>query len=280
MNRELHLGQFRFDLAHCHDLSIPLRFDGPQPRHFGAAPASAEPMRAGGFVGDTRQGGSCNAQVLHFNPHCNGTHTECLGHVTDQPVSVSETGPKAPCLAALVSLEPVSAAGCAERCAGNAQDGDLVVTAASLQAALARWDPVPLEALVLRTLPNTPAKTERDYTDEELITPYFTLDAMSWLVARGILHLVCDLPSIDRHHDQGALAGHRIFWGLPPGSRDAELATRPTATVTEMAFIPDRVMDGLYALALQYPALFTDAVPSRPLLYPLRTPWSNSAAPH
>lgn len=272
MKRELRLGEFRFDLAQCHDLSIPLRFDGPQPRHFGAGPAGAEPMRAGGFVGDTRQGGSCNARVLHINPHCNGTHTECLGHVTDQPVSVPEVGPAAPCLAALASVEPVSASDCAERCAGNAADGDLVVSAASLRAALAHWTPVALEALVLRTLPNSPAKTECDYGADGLVTPYFTLDAMQWLVTRGILHLVCDLPSIDRHHDQGALAGHRIFWGLPAGSRDASAATRPGATVTEMAFVPDAVADGLYALALHYPALVTDAVPSRPLIYPRCAP--------
>jgi hypothetical protein len=44
-------------------------------------------------------------------------------------------------------------------------------------------------------------------------------------------------------------------------------ATRPAATITELAFVPDSVADGAYLLELQVPALSGDAVPSRPLLY-------------
>jgi hypothetical protein len=40
--------------------------------------------------------------------------------------------------------------------------------------------------------------------------------------------------------------------------------------VTELAFIPDTLIDGAYLLELQVPALSGDAVPSRPLLYALR----------
>ncbi len=36
------------------------------------------------------------------------------------------------------------------------------------------------------------------------------------LVTRGILHLVVDLPSLDRLEDAGMLTAHRIFFGLPP----------------------------------------------------------------
>ena len=46
-------------------------------------------------------------------------------------------------------------------------------------------------------------------------------------------------------------------------------ATRPDATVTELAYVPDRLTDGAYLLQLQVPALGGDAVPSRPLLYAL-----------
>jgi hypothetical protein len=39
--------------------------------------------------------------------------------------------------------------------------------------------------------------------------------------------------------------------------------------VTELAFVPNELADGAYLLQLQVPELAGDAVPSRPLLYPL-----------
>ncbi len=47
-------------------------------------------MQAGEFLGDTRSGGSCNAEVLTLTPHCNGTHTECIGHITDERITLAE----------------------------------------------------------------------------------------------------------------------------------------------------------------------------------------------
>jgi hypothetical protein len=87
------------------------------------------------------------------------------------------------------------------------------------------------------------------------------------LVGRGVLHLVVDVPSIDRAHDEGRLTAHRLFFGLPRGEVRLAAATRASATITELAFIPDSIADGAYLLELQVPALTGDAVPSRPLLY-------------
>jgi hypothetical protein len=89
------------------------------------------------------------------------------------------------------------------------------------------------------------------------------------LVSRGVMHLVVDVPSIDRAHDEGRLTAHRLFFGLPPGAVRLAAATRAAATVTELAYIPDSIADGAWLLELQVPALTGDAVPSRPLLYAL-----------
>src|SRR5262249_45696186 len=72
------------------DISIPLRFDGPQPNAYGVEPASAKACEYGELVGDTRRGGSCNFETVTFIPHCNGTHTECVGHVTNGRISVRD----------------------------------------------------------------------------------------------------------------------------------------------------------------------------------------------
>ncbi len=252
------------------DISIPLDFGGRQPKHFGAPPALSEPLQADGFVGDVRAGGSCNCEVLTLTPHCNGTHTECIGHVSRQRVSVAGKALSPLLLAALVSVEPVDVARSDETADPSPRAGDRLITAAALSNALDDLgelpEPAP-SALAVRTLPNEAAKRTMDYTSGP-IPPYFSLEAVGLMVARGIRHLLCDLPSIDRSHDEGRLAGHRLFWGLA----GVAAGDRADATVTEMIYVPDMVADGFYALSLQLPPFMSDAAPSRPLLYPLDPP--------
>src|SRR5947199_6913443 len=76
------------DLGEFFDISIPLRFNGPQPNAFGVEPASSTACQYGDLVGDTRRGGSCNFEQITLIPHCNGTHTECVGHITNERISI------------------------------------------------------------------------------------------------------------------------------------------------------------------------------------------------
>jgi hypothetical protein len=92
---------------------------------------------------------------------------------------------------------------------------------------------------------------------------------MHWVVQRGVTSLVVDLPSLDRADDGGTLMAHRTYWSLAPGATDARHARRGRALVTELAFVPESVADGLYLLDLQVPAFGADAAPSRPVIYPL-----------
>ena len=250
------------------DLSIPLAFDAPQPTFFGAPPAAATVIAAGSFVGDVRRGGSCNCSTYTLTPHCNGTHTECVGHVTAERVSVRDRSSEHFSAALLVSVEPVSAEHTAETSEPAPAAGDRLITRTSLAAAVGPYDPSHYRALVVRTLPNDAAKLRRDY-DNGPPAAFFSADAMRWIVDHGITTLVVDLPSLDRANDGGRLTAHRIFWGLPPGATTAAHAARPTATVTELAFIDDSIADGHYVLNLQVAPFVADAAPSRPILLPL-----------
>jgi hypothetical protein len=125
-----------------------------------------------------------------------------------------------------------------------------------------------VRAFVIRTLPNEMKKRRHDYTGEN--PAYLTREAAEWLVEKKVEHLVVDLPSIDRAHDEGHLTAHRIFFGLPADARELSKVQRPQCTVTELAYVPDTAPDGVYLLEIQAPALGGDAVPSRPLLYTLR----------
>lgn len=261
--------RWRADLSQATSLGIALDFDGTQPGFFGAPAATSEPLRSGGFIGDVHQGGSCRCSTYTLTPHCNGTHTESIGHVVEEAVSIHDVAPRELLMAQLLTLSPVPASGSTERSEPAPQPGDRWITAAALETAAAGRPMSDCSALILRTLPNPEAKQHWQYDGQARLPAYFSSDAMRWIVARGIDHLVVDLPSIDRAADAGHLSGHRIFWGLPAASKQLAAATRPRATITELAFIGNSLSDGLYLLNLQVAPFASDASPSRPLVYPL-----------
>jgi kynurenine formamidase len=264
--------ELRLDLARPVSLAIDLDFSQNQPRHFGAPTATTRPFAVPGFSGSVAQGASCNCHTLTLIPHCNGTHTECVGHLTREPMDAHRVVPLGLLPALLVSLEPAPARASGEGTEPVPQPTDLLITRQSLEkswlaATPASGAPFQPRALVIRTLPNPVTKQHQDYSNQT--PPYLSREAAELLVERGIEHLVVDMPSIDRARDEGRLTAHRIFFGLPRGDTTLAHATRANATVTELAYLPDSLADGPYFLQLQVPALGGDAVPSRPLLYPI-----------
>lgn len=258
--------RWRADLSRPLSIAIALEFNGAQPSFYGAPPASSTALRSGSFVGDVLQGGSCRCSTYSLTPHCNGTHTESIGHVVHEPVSVHATATDAFLVARVVSVTPEAAGSSGE---GPVEAGDRVITATQLQGATEGRPNAECNALVVRTLPNAIDKTVRRHEDDTGMPPYFTADAIRWIVAQGYDHLVVDLPSIDRAVDGGLLLGHRLFWGLPAGSVTLASATRPHATVTEFAYVDNTIADGLYLVNLQLAPFASDTAPSRPVLYPL-----------
>jgi arylformamidase len=260
------------DLAAGASLARVLDFQGPQLRCFGAPAASSVALEVGDFNGRVVRGASCNCSTITLTPHANGTHTESVGHLTVERVDVHSLVPQRLLLAALVTVEPELAADSREGSEPMPADLDLLITRARLEQA---W-PAPLapltprvnaRALVIRTQPNDPQKFTEDY---RAAAPFLSAEAASYLVERGIEHLVLDVPSADRSADGGVLTAHRLFFGLPPGSTQLAHAQRPGCTITELAYIGAAVTDGWYLLGLQAPAIAGEAVPSRPVLYPIR----------
>lgn len=236
------------------DISIPLRFDGPQPNAYGVEPATAQACAYGTLIGDTRRGGSCNFERITFIPHCNGTHTESVGHITHERISIRSCLTDVIVPAALVSVEP-------ER-VGE----DRVITEAVLSEQLEKFGFEGNEAaLVIRTLPNGIEKLSAVY-DGDPMPPYFAAEAMKLIVESGFKHLLADLPSIDRLFDDGKLANHRIFWNVEPGEYATNESTRVGSTITELIYVPHFVEDGEYLLNLQIAPFESDAAPSRPIL--------------
>lgn len=265
---------YKIDTEKPLDISIPLKFNGAQPNAYGVDQATSKPCEAGEIVGDTRRGGSVNFEQYIFIPHCNGTHTECVGHITHERISVRECLDDVFIPAVLISVEPEKA--------GESKDsyfasmvGDRLITQKSIEEAfenlkfqMSDFESVEIpRAIIFRSLPNNESKLSREYLDE--IPPFFSTEAMKLLYGLGVNHLLVDLPSIDRIFDEGALANHRIFWNVEQGSFDLSENTLRQNTITELIFVPNSVKDGAYLLNLQIAPFEADVSPSRPILFEL-----------
>lgn len=257
---------YGYDLSRPIDISIPLRFNGPQPNAYGVAAAASSPCRSGDLVGDTREGGSCNFEQYTLIPHCNGTHTECVGHITHERISIIDCLQDAFLPADLVTIEPIDAGNCNESYTSQLGSGDRLVTRSALDDGLV--DVKPSAALIVRTTPNSDARLTDSYSEDN-IPAYFTTEAIELIVERGYQHLVVDLPSIDRLFDEGRLSNHRRFWKIEPGSFELTEIARRSCTITELALVPNNVEDGRYLLNLQIAPFASDASPSRPILFRL-----------
>lgn len=253
------------------DIAIPLNFNGAQPKAYGVEKATSKPCQAGTLIGDTRCGGSCNFEQYTFIPHCNGTHTECVGHITNERISIHDCLKDAFVPARLISIEPETAIKTNETYSVSFAQNDKLITRRALENALqisnSKLQTPELEGLIVRTLPNEENKKTRIYL--ESIPPFFSTEAMQFIAEQNFRHLLVDVPSIDRIFDDGKLSNHRRFWNVAAGAFEIGENSHINNTITEMIFVPDWVTDGAYLLNLQIPPFAADAAPSRPILFEL-----------
>jgi arylformamidase len=233
-----------FDTQNPIELTLPVQQGPDTVNAYYIADAIIKPFAAGGFVGSKAMGGSCNCEDITFNAHGNGTHTECVGHISTERIALHQCLKEFLFLAELVTIQPDAL-----------PNGDFIITPALLQAAAKNQHP----ALIIRTLPNADDKKTKRYSGSN--PTYLSLDAAVWIRNHGVKHLLIDTPSVDREEDEGALAAHHAFWQYPQN-------TRIDCTITELIYAPQTVADGQYVLNISVGAFDSDASPSRILLYP------------
>ncbi|MBK8702025.1 MAG: cyclase family protein [Saprospiraceae bacterium] len=238
-------GQFNFDTTQVVDLSIPLVHGQQGPNCFYAPLFEATPLKSGDFIGDTLKGSPVNFYNVAINPHGNGTHTECVGHISTERVSIHEVLKETFFVARLVSIYP-------QRLDNN----DRCITEELISPLLASLQGE--DALIVRTMPNETDKKSRVYSGSN--PPYFTASAIRAINEAGINHLMTDLPSVDREEDGGRLEGHKAFWNYPE-------TLNKDRTISELVYVPNDVKDGTYVTSIQIPPFDLDAAPSRILLY-------------
>jgi len=243
---------YSVDVENPIDISIPLVFGGPGPNAFHLPRATVAVAEGGTFIGDTRRGGSCNCETVTLNPHGNGTHTECVGHLSRERLAVRDLLRPTLVPSLLISL-PLRYSNGARTLSGD----DLV-------DALTPFNTLPeefLQGLIIRSLPNDASKRFAAYSGAD--PPFPSGEAMAKIRELGVRHLLLDLPSADRE-DDSRLTNHRIFWSMSGDDVPSEALER---TITEMVFVEDAVPDGPWLLNIQIPPFVLDAAPSRPILY-------------
>lgn len=228
------------DFKKACEISLPIDFTMPYERAWYIGPPKRVPVQMGSWVGSTELGGSVNFFNLLINPHAHGTHIETSWHIDHtecvQPI-VNQLFYKTYLFT----------------CKSN---GDHSLDLTDLWGRLT----ADISSLVLRTLPNEIAKRRAKYSDTN--PPYLRASDAARLALSGISVLLIDLPSIDPERDSGVLAAHREFWTHQPKDSEA------SALIGEFLYIPDTLLDGEYALHIQHPSMYTDAVPARIFLIP------------
>jgi kynurenine formamidase len=255
------------------DVSISLDFNGAQPNAFDVEAATAKAYETENLIGDTRRGGSCNFEQITFIPHCNGTHTESIGHITNARISVHDCLKDAFIFSTLITVKPENALKTNETYAVKPDENDCLITREAIENALRNLqnpkskiqNPKSNGGLIIRTLPNDESKKRRHHMEN--LPAFFSTEAMRFIAEKGVKHLLVDVPSIDRTFDEGKLSNHRIFWNVEAGSFELNEKSLKNNTITEMIFVPEFVEDGAYLLNLQIAAFLSDASPSRPILF-------------
>ncbi|MCH2233315.1 MAG: cyclase family protein [Crocinitomicaceae bacterium] len=240
----------QIDTSKYYDISMTLSSSDDNVLAWYCDPPKITPVMTDQFTGDVNLGGNVNFRDVVFNPHGNGTHTECLGHISKEFYSVNKLFKDFFVQAHVITVNP-------EVKRNNEYDcDDLVITKELLEKALPKKR---AECIIIRTLPNTEEKLKKNYSDTN--PPFIEVDAISLFNSLGVNHLMIDLPSVDRELDNGELAFHHAFWQYPENPQLHK-------TITELVYINDLIEDGEYFANIQIASFENDASPSKILLFP------------
>jgi kynurenine formamidase len=235
--------KLQIDLSKPLDISMPLRASENNVNAWYIEEPKIEPVKEGEWTASVKDGACVNFNNISFNPHAHGTHTECVGHITEKVYSINQNLKQFFFLAEVITVAP-------ERL-----NGDSVISKKQLQFAIGNKK---REAIVIRTIPNMEEKITKQYSNTN--PTYLLEEAAIYLREKGIKHLLIDLPSVDKEKDECQLLSHNAFWNTAG-------KLRMDATITEFIYVPNNVIDGTYFINIQIAPFENDASPSKPILY-------------
>lgn len=236
--------KYKIDLSKPLDISIAIDTSKENVNAWYLDDPKIFPVSDGDWTGSVQQGADVNFNNIQFNPHSHITHTECVGHITEEVYSVNKELSRFFFLAEVVTIAPE-----------QLKNKDFVISKKQLQNVLGNKK---RDAIVIRTLPNLSDKKSMRYSNTN--PTYLLEEAAVYLKEKGIEHLLIDLPSVDKEKDEGKLLAHNAFW-------NTQGEIRMKATITEFIYVSNKIKDGTYFLNLMVAPFENDATPSKPTLY-------------
>ena len=172
--------KFTIDFTKPIDISIAVDLNKQNVNAWYIDDPKIYPVEEKNWTASVKEGAAINFNMIEFNPHSHITHTECVGHITEEVHSVNSNLKQFFFLTELVTVVP------------ETKNDDFVISKKQLQFALGNKK---REAIVIRTLPNLRDKKSMRYSHTN--PPYLLEEAAVYLREKGIKHLLIDLPSID-----------------------------------------------------------------------------------
>ena len=161
---DINTKKYTVDLSKPLDISMPIRGSKDNANAWYIEEPKIEPAQIGEWTASVKKGASINFNNIQFNPHAHGTHTECVGHITEKFYSINKCLKQFFFKAELITVAPEKI------------DEDYVISKSQLKFLLKQRKP---EALVIRTMPNTKDKLTRQYSNTNW--PYLTEDAAQFI---------------------------------------------------------------------------------------------------
>ena len=141
---------YTIDLLKPIDLSIPLKASKQNVNAWYIEEPRIEPVTEGEWIASVSKGASINFHNIYFNPHGHGTHTECVGHITEKVHSINQNLKQFFFLAEVITVAP------------EKFEDDLVISKKQIQFALGNKK---RDAIILRTIPNMKDKLSKQYSN-------------------------------------------------------------------------------------------------------------------
>jgi arylformamidase len=140
---QIHSKKIKIDLSKPLDISMPLRASNKNANAWYIDAPKIEPVKVDQWIASVKEGAAINFNNILFNPHAHGTHTECVGHITEKFYSINKCLKQFMFTAEVITVAPEQVG------------EDKVISKKQIQFLLKRISP---QALVIRTMPNTKEK--------------------------------------------------------------------------------------------------------------------------
>ncbi|MEJ2114216.1 MAG: cyclase family protein, partial [Flavobacteriaceae bacterium] len=141
--------KYNIDLSKPLDISIPLRSSISNVNAWYVEEPKIDPVEIEGDIVSVEHGACVNFNNISFNPHAHGTHTECVGHITEKVHSINQNLKQFFFLAEVITVAP------------EKLNDDFVISKKQIQFAVGNKK---RDAIVIRSIPNTLDKLTKQYS--------------------------------------------------------------------------------------------------------------------